>query len=150
MAAQAAIAAVLRASKADAGRTMTEIVSAEQSVGIGQINSSVSELDQMTQQNAALVEQSAAPPNRSRTRPPSWPVSSPRSSSNRARRPGADLASTPDQGSLFKRTSHTQEPQLQARVRPACNLRISANVTGDFVNVTDFDSMLGCAQRSGE
>jgi methyl-accepting chemotaxis protein len=61
---------------ADAGRTMAEIVSsvqrvsdiigeitaasAEQSDGIGQINTSVSQLDQMTQQNSALVEQSAA------------------------------------------------------------------------------------------
>ncbi len=61
---------------ADAGATMSEIVgsvqrvsdiigeittaSAEQSTGIGQVNSSVSELDQMTQQNAALVEESAA------------------------------------------------------------------------------------------
>ena len=61
---------------ADAGRTMTEIVgsvhrvsdiiaeitsaSREQSQGIGEINGSVSQLDQMTQQNAALVEQSAA------------------------------------------------------------------------------------------
>jgi len=34
--------------------------SAEQSTGIGQVNASVSELDRMTQQNAALVEQSAA------------------------------------------------------------------------------------------
>jgi methyl-accepting chemotaxis protein len=34
--------------------------SAEQSDGIGQINVSVTQLDQMTQQNAALVEQSAA------------------------------------------------------------------------------------------
>jgi methyl-accepting chemotaxis protein len=34
--------------------------SAEQASGIGQINASVSELDRMTQQNAALVEQSAA------------------------------------------------------------------------------------------
>jgi len=34
--------------------------SAEQASGIGQVNVSVSELDQMTQQNAALVEQSAA------------------------------------------------------------------------------------------
>ncbi|AOW15939.1 chemotaxis protein [Hydrogenophaga crassostreae] len=32
----------------------------EQSQGIGQVNDTVSELDQMTQQNAALVEQSAA------------------------------------------------------------------------------------------
>jgi methyl-accepting chemotaxis protein len=32
----------------------------EQSEGIGQINGSVVQLDQMTQQNAALVEQSAA------------------------------------------------------------------------------------------
>ena len=61
---------------ADAGRTMTEIVasvqrvsdiigeitaaSAEQSQGIGEVSSSVTQLDQMTQQNAALVEQSAA------------------------------------------------------------------------------------------
>jgi methyl-accepting chemotaxis protein len=34
--------------------------SAEQSDGIGQVNTSVVQLDQMTQQNAALVEQSAA------------------------------------------------------------------------------------------
>jgi methyl-accepting chemotaxis protein len=32
----------------------------EQSDGIGQVNGAVSQLDQMTQQNAALVEQSAA------------------------------------------------------------------------------------------
>ncbi len=32
----------------------------EQSSGIGQVNIAVSQLDQMTQQNAALVEQSAA------------------------------------------------------------------------------------------
>jgi methyl-accepting chemotaxis protein len=61
---------------AQAGQTMTEIVSsvqrvtdimggitaaaAEQSDGIAQVNVAVSQLDQMTQQNAALVEQSAA------------------------------------------------------------------------------------------
>jgi methyl-accepting chemotaxis protein len=61
---------------ADAGSTMGEIVgsvqrvsdiigeitaaSSEQSDGIGQVNSAVAQLDQMTQQNAALVEQSAA------------------------------------------------------------------------------------------
>ncbi|WP_428422414.1 methyl-accepting chemotaxis protein [Methylibium sp.] len=61
---------------ADAGRTMSEIVgsvqrvsdiigeitaaAAEQSEGIGQVNTAVTNLDQMTQQNAALVEQSAA------------------------------------------------------------------------------------------
>ncbi len=61
---------------ADAGTTMNEIVnsvqrvsdiigeitaaSAEQSDGIGQINGAVTQLDQMTQQNAALVEESAA------------------------------------------------------------------------------------------
>ncbi|KQW01380.1 methyl-accepting chemotaxis protein [Rhizobacter sp. Root1221] len=60
----------------DAGQTMGEIVgsvkrvsdiigeisaaSSEQSVGIGQVNATVTQLDQMTQQNAALVEQSAA------------------------------------------------------------------------------------------
>jgi methyl-accepting chemotaxis protein len=59
-----------------AGDTMNEIVSsvqrvtdiigeisaaaAEQSQGIGNVNVAVGELDQMTQQNAALVEQSAA------------------------------------------------------------------------------------------
>ena len=61
---------------ADAGQTMSEIVSSvqrvsniiseitaassEQSDGIGQVNTSVVQLDEMTQQNAALVEQSAA------------------------------------------------------------------------------------------
>ena len=61
---------------AQAGETMTEIVhsvqrvtdimggitlaSAEQSEGISQVNSAIAHLDQMTQQNAALVEQSAA------------------------------------------------------------------------------------------
>ena len=60
----------------NAGNTMDEIVSsvkrvtdiigeitaaaAEQSDGIGEVNTSVNQLDQMTQQNAALVEQSAA------------------------------------------------------------------------------------------
>ncbi len=61
---------------ANAGTTMTEIVgsvqrvtdiigeisaaTAEQSDGMGQISSAVNHLDQMTQQNAALVEESAA------------------------------------------------------------------------------------------
>jgi methyl-accepting chemotaxis protein len=61
---------------ADAGSTMDEIVTSvqrvtdimgeissatsEQSQGIGQVNVAVSQLDQMTQQNAALVEVSAA------------------------------------------------------------------------------------------
>jgi methyl-accepting chemotaxis protein len=60
----------------DAGNTMNEIVNSvrrvadvigeitaaanEQSMGISQINNSVANLDQMTQQNAALVEESAA------------------------------------------------------------------------------------------
>jgi methyl-accepting chemotaxis protein len=61
---------------ADAGKTMQEIVgsvqrvtdiigeitaaASEQSDGIGQVNGAVTQLDQMTQQNAALVEESAA------------------------------------------------------------------------------------------
>ncbi len=61
---------------AHAGETMTEIVNSvqrvsqiigeislasnEQSKGIGEVNSAVAHLDQMTQQNAALVEESAA------------------------------------------------------------------------------------------
>jgi methyl-accepting chemotaxis protein len=61
---------------ANAGETMTQIVGSvqrvtdimgeisaaagEQSDGIGQVNTAVSHLDQMTQQNAALVEQSTA------------------------------------------------------------------------------------------
>ncbi|MCH2558862.1 MAG: methyl-accepting chemotaxis protein [Alcanivorax sp.] len=60
----------------DAGRTMDEIVAGieqvtrvigdistgarEQSQGIGQVNTAVSELDAMTQHNAALVEESSA------------------------------------------------------------------------------------------
>lgn len=61
---------------AEAGQTMSEIVGSvqrvsdiigeitaaagEQSDGIGQVNAAVSQLDQVTQQNAALVEQSTA------------------------------------------------------------------------------------------
>jgi methyl-accepting chemotaxis protein len=61
---------------AEAGRTMTELLgsvqrvreiisqisaaTAEQSSGIGLVNGAVGDLDRMTQQNAALVEQSAA------------------------------------------------------------------------------------------
>ncbi len=61
---------------ANAGQTMSDIVasvqrvahmigeistaSSEQSNGIGQVNTAVSQLDQMTQQNAALVEESSA------------------------------------------------------------------------------------------
>jgi methyl-accepting chemotaxis protein len=61
---------------ADAGSTMAEIVASvqrvsdiigeistatsEQSQGIGHVNTAVVDLDQMTQQNAALVEESAA------------------------------------------------------------------------------------------
>ena len=61
---------------ADAGKTMTEIeasvqrvtaiieaitvASAQQAGGIAEVNSAVVQLDQMTQQNAAMVEQSAA------------------------------------------------------------------------------------------
>ena len=61
---------------AEAGQTMSEIVASvqrvneiigeitaaagEQSDGIGQVNVAVNQLDQMTQQNAALVEESAA------------------------------------------------------------------------------------------
>ena len=61
---------------AQAGQTMTEIVTSvqrvtdimgeitaaasEQSDGIAQVNAAIAQLDQMTQQNAALVEQSAA------------------------------------------------------------------------------------------
>ena len=60
----------------DAGTTMSEIVASvqrvtdiiaeisastiEQSQGIGTVNTAVAQLDQMTQQNAALVEESAA------------------------------------------------------------------------------------------
>jgi methyl-accepting chemotaxis protein len=60
----------------DAGSTMTDIVASvkrvcdtiseitaavtEQSAGIGEVNGTVTQLDQMTQRNAALVEQSAA------------------------------------------------------------------------------------------
>ena len=36
------------------------VASAEQSTGIGQVNTAVSQMDQMTQQNAALVEEAAA------------------------------------------------------------------------------------------
>ena len=74
---------------ADAGQTMGEIVgsvqrvsdiigeitaaAAEQSDGIGQVNAAVTQLDQMTQQNAALVEQSAAAAESLKEQAHSWP-----------------------------------------------------------------------------
>jgi aerotaxis receptor len=64
---------------ADAGQTMTEVVSQvkrvndliteitaaskEQSIGISQVGQAVAQLDEMTQQNAAMVEQSSAAAN---------------------------------------------------------------------------------------
>ena len=64
---------------ADAGQTMLEVVqqvgqvnqliaditaaSKEQAIGIGQVGHAVAQLDQMTQQNAAMVEQSSAAAN---------------------------------------------------------------------------------------
>src|SRR5471032_1004634 len=80
----------------DAGSTMTEIVdsvarvatiineitaaAAEQSRGIGEVNGDVSQLDEMTQRNAALVEQAAPLPR-------AW--SSSRKASNRPSRPSS-------------------------------------------------------------
>jgi len=65
---------------ADAGSTMKEIVASvqrvsdivgeitaaasEQSAGIGQVNNAVSQLDRVTQQNAALVSRVPPPPSR--------------------------------------------------------------------------------------
>jgi methyl-accepting chemotaxis protein len=53
---------------------MSEIASAsaEQSAGIEQVNLSIIEMDGMTQQNAALVEEAAAAARACRTRPPNW------------------------------------------------------------------------------
>ena len=64
---------------ADAGQTMTNIVSQvrqvndliaeitvaskEQTIGIGQVGQAVAHLDEMTQQNAAMVEQSSDAPD---------------------------------------------------------------------------------------
>ena len=72
----------------DAGKTMKEIVdsvqrvgdiigeitaaSSEQSGGIGQVNQAVGDIDRMTQQNAALVEESAAAAERCASRPRAW------------------------------------------------------------------------------
>lgn len=51
---------VANADKVSAFISDITTAAAEQSLGIGQVNEAVSQLDQMTQQNAALVEQSAA------------------------------------------------------------------------------------------
>ena len=72
-----------------AGATMQEIVasvkrvtdimgeisaaSEEQSSGIDQVNRAVSQMDEVTQQNAALVEEAAAPRARCRNRRSAWP-----------------------------------------------------------------------------
>ena len=44
--------------------------SAEQADGIEQVNRAVSQMDEVTQQNAALVEEAAAAAGSMRTRPP--------------------------------------------------------------------------------
>ncbi|MBW8313781.1 MAG: methyl-accepting chemotaxis protein, partial [Hydrogenophaga sp.] len=51
---------VLNAEKISAFISEITTAATEQSAGIGQVNTAVGQLDQMTQQNAALVEQSAA------------------------------------------------------------------------------------------
>jgi methyl-accepting chemotaxis protein len=53
---------------------MSEIANAsqEQSAGIAQVNQSIIEMDSMTQQNAALVEEAAAAAQSCRIRPASW------------------------------------------------------------------------------
>ena len=72
-----------------AGATMTEIVASvqrvtdiigeisaaarEQSEGIAVVNGSVVQLDQMTQQNAALVKNPPLPPRACASSPPAWP-----------------------------------------------------------------------------
>ena len=126
----------------DAGATMTEIVASvqrvsdiiaeisaaanEQSTGIGLVNSSVNELDKMTQQNAALVEESSAAaeslkhqatqlgevvarfridaaagtvPTRAAATPAAYPAARPAASSQRtAPRPVAKAKVTAEQG----------------------------------------------------
>lgn len=67
----------------------------EQSAGIGQINTAVMQLDEMTQQNAALVEQSALQRawRARRTRRTAWLKSSRRSNSSfRAPRAASAIA----------------------------------------------------------
>ena len=44
----------------------------EQTAGIEQINQAVTQMDQVTQQNAALVEEAAAAASRCRNRPAIW------------------------------------------------------------------------------
>jgi methyl-accepting chemotaxis protein len=98
---------------AQAGETMTEIVSSvqrvtdimgeisaatsEQAQGIAEVNTAVNELDQMTQQNAALVEESAAAAS---------------SMKDQAHRLAEVVAA-------FKLDSNTLAPGHAARVQPA-------------------------------
>jgi methyl-accepting chemotaxis protein len=89
---------------AETGQTMEEIVSSvrhvaaiiseiasasgEQTAGIDQVSLAVSQMDQVTQQNAALVEQAAPPPNRSNNRQKTCATRSPYS--RRVRRTAGD------------------------------------------------------------
>jgi hypothetical protein len=75
---------------------------AEQSSGLGQINGTVNELARATQQNAALMEESALPlrldcPRASQTAPARRSVSSTgrRSTSRRPHQPAARASSAP-------------------------------------------------------
>ena len=57
---RAAVLATLSGAKGPLNAQEILRAASEQSDGIGQVNTAVTQLDQMTQQNAALVEQSAA------------------------------------------------------------------------------------------
>jgi methyl-accepting chemotaxis protein len=121
----------------DAGETMKEIVSSvqrvsdiigeisaaasEQSAGIGQVNSAVVQLDQMTQQNAALVEESAAAAESLKDQATrlSGVVSRFRLSGNDlARSPAAPVASAPQPASAARPLPARPPVQPMASAKP--------------------------------
>ena len=121
-----------------AGATMQEIVasvkrvtdimgeisaaSEEQSSGIDQVNRAVSQMDEVTQQNAALVEEAARPRARCRNRRSAWP------------RRWRCSRSTPARSSRCRRTSSAAVPprpwrSTEATATPACS-RVRGNGRG--------------------
>ena len=150
---------------AQAGQTMDEIVSsvkrvsdiiaeihsasAEQSQGIAEVNQAVSQLDQMTQQNSALVEESAAAADSMREQaqrlaqvvsvfrtgavdpvshaPATAPAAAPRRPSAPAPRPTAVKATPTRQAPLPQPRAAAPRPSLERPGKPS-----PANDSGDW------------------
>jgi methyl-accepting chemotaxis protein len=143
----------------DAGDTMGEIVASvqrvtdiigeitaaavEQSEGIAQVNVTVSQLDQMTQQNAALVEQSTAAAESLRDQAHRlievvsvFRVSGQANVTASSARPAPAPRSTPTVGALPPPAPHARATAPKLAARPAAT-GLAKNIANSAVNKSD-------------